>query len=259
MTDSGSSGLLGAGVWKTLCGRRNRGVGARLSNRFRWCALAIAVMAWSCSGVNKEELAIAQMKWDLAPSAIRIHVVSDSDLNLYDGRRHTVLLGVCQTADVNSFLVQLSSQNTIGRLLETGQGAPTMIAGFNRFVISPGQKDTLSMDRAQGSQYVGIVAGYYNLSPTGVSRLFAVPVLMQKKGFISKTVTASPQPLDIDLKLGAMEIASASREAPVLDGGQLVPAPGEQDGMIPISVAGIHQAESVTVPAVVALPHAGGD
>ncbi len=240
------------------CGRVNR---TWICSRvwICWSAMAMALMAWSCSSVDKEKMAIAEMKWDLAPSAIQIHLDSDQNLNLYDGRRHTLLLGVCQTADPNSFLVQLSNQSTIGRLLETGQGVPTMIAGFNRFVISPGQKDTLAMARAQGAQYVGIVAGYYNLDPVGVARLFTVPVLLQKKGFISKTVTATPQPLNIDLKLGAAEIASASRVAPALDGGQLVPAPGEQDGMIAISVAGIHQSQTVTPPAVVALPHPGGN
>jgi predicted component of type VI protein secretion system len=257
MVDCDGSGRFAAGPPDASAGGSARVNAAWPRHRVCWCALAMAVMMWSCSGIDKEKMAIAEMKWDLSPSAIQIHLNSDPNLNLYDGRRHTVLLGVCQTADPNSFLVQLSNQNTIGRLLETGQGVPTMIAGFNRFVISPGQKDTLALDRAQGAQYVGIVAGYYNLDPAGVARLFAVPVLLQKKGFISKTVTATPQLLNIDLTLGATEIAAASRTAPAIDGGELVPAPGEQDGIISISIAGIHQAQTVTAPAVLPLPRSG--
>jgi predicted component of type VI protein secretion system len=259
MVDRDASRLFAAGPLEASSGGSTR-VNARWTrHRFFWCALLMALMVWSCSGVDKEKMAIAEMKWDLSPSAIQIHLASDPNLNLYDGRRHTVLLGVCQTADPNSFLVQLSNQSTIGRLLETGQGLPTMISGFNRFVVSPGQKDTLALDRAQGAQYVGIVAGYYNLDPAGVARLFTVPVLLQKKGFFSKTVTAAPQPLNIDLTLGATEIAAASRVAPPLDGGELVPAPGEQNGMISISVAGIRQAQTLSAPAVLPLPRSGGN
>lgn len=92
-----------------------------------------------------------------------------------------------------------------------------------------------------------------------MARLFAVPVVMQKKGFFSKTYTALPQPLNIDLTLGPTEIAAASRLAPALDGGELVPAPGEQNGMISISVAGIRQAQTLTAPAVLPLPRSGGN
>ena len=223
------------------------------------CVIAAALMALSCSAVDKNKMALAEMKWDLAPAAIQVHFTSDPNLNLFNGQRHTVLMAVCQSMDPNSFLVQLSNQSTIGRLLETGQGVPTLIPGFNRFVISPGQTDTLKMDRAQGVQYVGIVAGYYDLDPTRVARLFAVPVVLHKHGFIFKTITATPEPLNIELQLGATAIASASREPPALDGGKLVPVPGEQDGMIPISVVGIRQSQVDIVPTVVPLPQAGGN
>ncbi len=156
MVDCDASRLYAVGPRYTPSGGGSQVDATWARHRVRWCALAMALMVCSCSGVDKEKMAIAEMKWDLAPSAIQIHLATDPNLNLYDGRRHTVLLGICQTADPNSFLVQLSNQSTIGRLLETGQGLPTMIAGFNRFVISPGQKDTLALDRAQGAQYVGI-------------------------------------------------------------------------------------------------------
>jgi predicted component of type VI protein secretion system len=258
MADCGASRLLAAALNAPASG--NGGIGrSRAPRRVWWAAIAVAVTMWSCAGIDKQKIAIAEMKWDLAPAAIQIHLESDPDLNEFDGRRHTLLLAVCQTPDPNFFLVQLSNQSAIGRLLETGQGVPTMLSGFNRFVISPGQKDTLGMDRAQGAQYVGIVAGYYDLDPQGAARLFAFPAVMHKKGFFSKKYTAVPQPIKIDLKLGAKEIAEATREPPALDGGKLIPVPGEQNGMIPINVSGIQQAQLVSVPTVMALPHSGGN
>ncbi len=55
------------------------------------------------------------MKWDLAPAAIQIHLESDPDLNEFDGRRHTLLLAVCQTPDPNF----LHSVNSIREEVDT--------------------------------------------------------------------------------------------------------------------------------------------
>jgi type VI secretion system VasD/TssJ family lipoprotein len=216
-------------------------------------ALSALFLMLGCSSTDPKKVALAEMKWNLAPRDVQISFRASRELNLHDGSPHTILLAVVQSADANSFLAQLASPASIGHLLETGQtGAPTLT--FNRFVVSPGQSDTLSLDRAQNAQYVGIVAGYYNLTPPNVSRLFVVPVVMETHGWISKSYTASPQPLVVNLALGPKQITEAQRVDPKIKGGNLVTAPGEQTGMIPISPGGISEAHATIIPPVIALP-----
>ncbi|GEM_PF-261169 len=216
-------------------------------------AALVALAICACSSVNKERTALSEIKWPIGASAIRIDVNADQNLNLYEGKRHTLLLAVCQTADPNAFLSQLSNQASIASLLVSGQ---TLAAGFlsaNRFVVSPGQHELLTMDRAKGAQYVGVVAGYYRLDPNGAARLFVVPVSLRTSGFFFKTVTAGIDPLQVDLDLGPTQIRSASRSVAGI-AGQLVPVPGEHDGLIPITAAGIAASQNASPPTIVAFP-----
>lgn len=216
-------------------------------------ALSALFLLLGCASTDPKKVALAEMKWNLAPRDVQVSFKASRELNLHDGSPHTILLAVVQSADANAFLSQLASPNSIGRLLETGQAvAPTLT--FNRFVISPGQSDTLSLDRAQNAQYVGIVAGYYNLNSQSAARLFVVPIVMQTHGWVSKSYTASPQPLVVNLILGPKQITEAQRVDPQIKGGSLVTAPGEQAGMITISPGGISEAHASIVPPVIALP-----
>src|SRR5215469_6392334 len=125
-----------------------RSGGAKTASLGRTSALCLALAAMvalqSCSGVDKDQAAIAAMKWGPGAGGIRINLEADKDLNLYDGRHHTILLAVCQAVDPNIFLSQLGDKNSIATLLWSGQRSGVALAGFNRFVISPGQKDVLT-------------------------------------------------------------------------------------------------------------------
>jgi type VI secretion system VasD/TssJ family lipoprotein len=226
-------------------------LGSRSAGRVVFFVLSALLLA-GCAGADPQKVALAEMKWNLAPHDIQISFKADRDLNQHDGSPHTILFAVVQAADANTFLSQLASPASIGHLLETGQGG-ALILSFNRFVVSPGQKDTLSLDRAQNAQYVGVIAGYYNLTPHNVARLFVVPVVIQKHGWISKTYTASPEPLEVSLLLGPKEIAQAQRIDPKTKG-TLVSVPAEQTGMIPITAGGVSEAHAAIVPPVIALP-----
>lgn len=228
-----------------------------LAGRARALALAaiVALAICACSSVNKEKMALSEVKWPIGASAIRIDVNADGNLNLYEGKRHTLLLAVCQAADPNAFLSQLSNQASMASLLGSGQAPAAAFLSATRFVISPGQHEMLAMDRAEGAQYVGVVAGYYNLDPNGAARLFVVPVSVRISGFFFKTVTAGVDPLQIELDLGPTQIRSASRSVAGI-AGRVVPVAGEQDGLIPITAVGIAASRSAAPPTIVALPQA---
>jgi hypothetical protein len=62
------------------------------------------------------------------------------------------------------------------------------------------------LDRAEGAKYLAIVAGYFTLQKDRMIRLFEIPVVVEKKGFIRRKKIQKPGPLNIELILGPQQI-----------------------------------------------------
>jgi len=80
------------------------------------------------------------------------------------------------------------------------------VAGSERLIIHPGQDLTFRLNRAEGARYIAIVAGYYSLYKERIIRLFDIPVIIEKKGWIKRTKILKPGPLNIELTLGPKQI-----------------------------------------------------
>ena len=68
--------------------------------------------------------------------------------------------------------------------------------------MQPAKEISLSLDRAEGAKYVGIVGGYYQLEKENSVRLFQVPVVEEFLDEKRQTKTMKPDILDIRLYLG---------------------------------------------------------
>jgi len=62
------------------------------------------------------------------------------------------------------------------------------------------------LDRAEGARYVAVAAGYYLLEKERMVRLYEIPVVIEKKGFIKRSKTQKLGILEIDLRLGPEQI-----------------------------------------------------
>jgi type VI secretion system VasD/TssJ family lipoprotein len=144
-------------------------------------------------------------EWPYEKDAIRLHLKSDSRLNLYQGTSHALLLCVYQLRDPNTFNQLTEEREGLPKLCECGRFDPS-VASSKRFVIQPGQELTESLNRAEGAKYVGIVAGYYALEKERVVRLLQIPVVEERKSLLSLAKTSKPGMLNIDLYLGPQEI-----------------------------------------------------
>jgi hypothetical protein len=59
------------------------------------------------------------------------------------------------------------------------------------------------MDRAEGAQFVALVAGYFNFSPgPGTTRYFEIPLLVSDSGLIFTSLEYTPAPLVMEMLLG---------------------------------------------------------
>ena len=196
-------------------------------------AMTIAAMACGCSSQqpapdSPRKQAIAAVKWDYEKDAISIEINADEQLNEFENEAHTLLLGVYQMADPAAFYKMTADSTAMSASLENGTAGDGSI-NLTRFVVTPGGKAIVDVDRAQKSKYVGLIAGYFQMDAPRAARLFEIPLTIDSKGMFTTTYSAAPAKLALRLKLGSDGFVNAER---------LNHVPGEKPDMEPIPVDG---------------------
>ena len=196
-------------------------------------AMTIAAMAAGCSSQqpapdSPRKQAIAAVKWDYEKDAINIEINADDQLNEFENEAHTLLLGVYQMSDPAPFYKFTADSSAMSASLENGTAGDGMI-NLTRFVVTPGAKAIVDLDRAQKAKYVGLVAGYFQIEAPRAARLFEIPLTVDSKGLFTTTYSAAPATLALRLKLGPDGFVNADRMNHV---------PGEKPDMQAIPVDG---------------------
>ena len=199
--------------------------GALALGQLQGCAAANSAM-----GGNTAKQARGEVAWDHAADGVLIEITSPPDLNLYQDQPHTLLLTVFQVADAAEFRKLVADPQQLAQALGTGKAGPAILQ-TSRYVVAPGRRTLLSLDRVQQARFVGVVAGYYSLDAAGTARLFEVPLAVSSKGWFSTTYSAEPVPLAIRLQLGAQAIAEARSHNPY-------PLPKTESAWIPLDGGG---------------------
>ncbi|MGB0712238.1 MAG: type VI secretion system lipoprotein TssJ [Gammaproteobacteria bacterium] len=134
--------------------------------------------------------------WVYERNAITMRVSASANLNQYRERKHTLVLGIYQLADPNAFNTLRADPAGLQTLLTKGADADPSIVAFNKTVIRPGATEFLQMDRAASAKHVGVVAGYYELTPTRVSKVVPIIAIQDEKvGFWARlNPLADPPP-----------------------------------------------------------------
>jgi type VI secretion system VasD/TssJ family lipoprotein len=151
-------------------------------------------------------------EWSYEKDAIRLHLKSDPQLNLYQGIAHTLLFCIYSLKDPNAFTQLAGEKDGIPKLLECGRFDPS-VTQSKRLVIQPGTDVIESLDRPEGARYVGVAAGYYDLRKERTVRFFPIPLTQEKKGLplISKSVV-KPGVLDLHLTLGPEQLQETEKK-----------------------------------------------
>ncbi|MEW5801060.1 MAG: type VI secretion system lipoprotein TssJ [bacterium] len=155
----------------------------------------------------RQYVAPAPPEWRYEKEAIQLRIKADPQLNLFQKTSHTVVLCIYQLSSPNAFQELAETEEGLSRLIECSR-FDASVASSRNVVVQPGHDMTKSLDRAEGAQYIAVVAGYYLLRKEMVTRLFQVPV-------IEETVDSSglkrlkPGPMTVDLFLGPHGIQEA--------------------------------------------------
>lgn len=162
----------------------------------------------SAMGGNTQKEAKAEVSWPFQRNGIQLELIAANDINAFFNQPHTVVLGVLQMEDSKPFLQLLNDPKKLTAMLADGDPGKDFLH-LDRYIVSPGKRDILDIDRVQDARYVAIVAGYYNFDPSGAARLFRIPLNIKSEGMVSTTYTATPANLALRLYLGRQRIVNA--------------------------------------------------
>jgi len=158
---------------------------------------------------NAEANNISKMPWAYQQKAISLEIKSEKSLNAFDNAPNALLMKIFQLTDPRAFLIASESSSGLKRLLTAEQIDPACI-GTERFIVLPGNKQTLIIDRKEGTRYLGIILGYSNFKQSKISRLIPIVTLKKaiKKNPLSVVITENrPALLKLKLSLGANGIS----------------------------------------------------
>jgi type VI secretion system VasD/TssJ family lipoprotein len=144
-------------------------------------------------------------QWRYAREAIHLKLHADANLNLHEGKPHTLMICVYQLRRKTSFNALTDELDGRYKLLEC-QPFDTTVANTKRLIIHPGDNLNLLMDRLEGTRYLAIVAGYYLLQKKRIIRMVDFPVITEKQGFMGNKTTTRVGKLNLTVIFGDQQI-----------------------------------------------------
>ncbi|MCP4690742.1 MAG: type VI secretion system lipoprotein TssJ [Desulfobacterales bacterium] len=145
-------------------------------------------------------------EWTFEKGAVTLHVKADSQLNFYDERPHPLHVCVYQLKDPNAFNHFSDTSQRLTTLIKECDLFDPSVVSSKKLLIQPNRDALHTMDRAEGAKYFSIAAGYHKLIKNRCVRLMDIPVHTEEKGFLSRTKTQKPGPLNVELILGPKQI-----------------------------------------------------
>lgn len=112
----------------------------------------------SCSS-NKTPPPVTYM-----PGGISISYTADKDLNAYDQSPHYVMLVIYQLDNISGFHQLAKNLTGINQLLNLSKFDSSVIGIDTRF-INAGEAGLITLDRLENTKWIGLAAGYYDLTP----------------------------------------------------------------------------------------------
>lgn len=119
---------------------------------FKFFILFIAFTVCGCT--NKTPLA------NYKQNSIRITIDANNSINSFDGASHTLVLRVFQINNIQNFRTLIETTKGIEQLIKKDKFDNTFVSN-NQFIIIPGEKKEIRIDRFEDTKYLGIVAGFY--------------------------------------------------------------------------------------------------
>ncbi|XCN73051.1 MAG: type VI secretion system lipoprotein TssJ [Candidatus Electrothrix aestuarii] len=140
-------------------------------------------------------------EWKYGEDAIDIVYRATPDLNTKDGDPNALLLVIYQLKEVNEFNRLAGYTEGLKQLLEAKVFDESVMA-LKKIYIEPGGARRITLDRAEHTRFVGIVAGYYDLEPYRCVTVQDIEYETEKHGLFKIWKNTKISLLGISLTLG---------------------------------------------------------
>lgn len=155
----------------------------------------------SCGGKQPKP----EPQWTYKPQGIEISYHADNMLNEFNGSSHALQVVFYQFDDINKFIELSEYKDGLIKLLKAQNFDPSVQA-LKKIFIDPGEEGKIVLDRAEKSRWVGIVAGFFDLTPGRVTTFFEIPHKVEKQGFVFKNQVAVIFDLKADILFAKHDI-----------------------------------------------------
>lgn len=186
-------------------------------------ALSACLLA-ACASSPPSGLTVQPDDWTYAPRGVELQISAAETLNIDSGQAHALSLGVFQLSDPAAFTTLAASAAGAEKLLDQGMDADPTVVGFDRIVLQPGERRTIELSRAAHAQYLGLVAGYFKITPTQDVVVFNIPIVPKPTGWVTKGMVAAglqgadtdgvPGPVTLSAGFGSEQVATFASLTP---------------------------------------------
>lgn len=176
-----------------------------------FCALAALFLAFApgCGGKNdspqgpaRESESPDTMLWPQEPKGITVELTASRDLNMYEGKPHTLLICLYQLEKREAFDALAATPEGLSRLLECGAFDPS-VKMSTRIFLQPGENAAHTLDRVEKARYAAVACGYFASSPVKAARVWEIPINTRTEGWLWKTTLYSAGKFGLRLYLDA--------------------------------------------------------
>jgi len=143
-------------------------------------AVIYVVACSSDEGARQRGPAQLPLSCPYKQDAIQLSLKADPKLNLYDNAPHTLYICFYQLKDPNAFKLKSKYEDGLYELLECSL-FDAAVTNFERVTVQPGKDQSLIVDRAEGSNYFAMVAGYYGMEENRIVRFLEIPLETKTK------------------------------------------------------------------------------
>jgi type VI secretion system VasD/TssJ family lipoprotein len=146
------------------------------------------LLVTACS--TNPELSVEEEKWTYEVRAINLILNAVTDVNSVSGRPHSIVVGLFQMSDPNTFSGLTVTREGSVELLQKGKIDETIV-DFRLLTMRPGEQKKVSVSRAEAARFIGIIAGYFKLNPKTDVKIFPIPVREIERGLVEKSLAAT--------------------------------------------------------------------
>jgi len=170
---------------------------------FTRLALGLAsLLLAACQGQESSQRLSARDSVDApaANAAVTLSIEAAPDLNSVNGLANSCAVLILQAKSLAELQEIMADPGRVKPLFISAAGDKNLLQ-VDRYVMMPGQRSVLHLDRAAGARHIAVLAGYYPQPDAEQMSIVSIPVSLTSTGWWFKSWEAQLAPLSVNVML----------------------------------------------------------